>query len=197
MRRADSIASTSRSKEISFSRTKPRRALMSMSTATPPLCSRRSVSVPCSSVVCGLAVELDLHARLGDLRRRRAGGRWACGPSRPGTSRSRPVVVDAMIRATSSPPLRRRAGTSPAGRRRGGSAGARSAGGRRRGRSTSRTYSPSPIASVSSSVSEIARLSSAQRVQLHALVGVHHDPQHPPLAGRRSPRSLRDPGPWR
>ena len=50
MRRADSIASTSRSKEISFSRTRPRRALMSMSTATPPPCSRRvssALSAPC------------------------------------------------------------------------------------------------------------------------------------------------------
>ncbi len=42
MRRADSMAATSRSNEISFSRTKPRRALMSMSTATPPPGSRRS-----------------------------------------------------------------------------------------------------------------------------------------------------------
>ncbi len=84
MRSADSIASTSRSNEISFSRTSPRRALMSMSTATPPRCSRRSRRradprrrprlVDLVGLVSALAVELDLDPGPGDLAERQPPG---------------------------------------------------------------------------------------------------------------------------
>ena len=96
MRRADSIASTSRSKEISFSRTKPRRALMSMSTATPPLPSRRvfSLSLRLNST-CTRALSMSAKASLRAV---------ALRPFTPGTSRSRPSSSTSRIRATSSSP---------------------------------------------------------------------------------------------